>query len=404
MNREPRNPVTASSVAEVLQEERSLYSTQFTLGFTSLQFIPELEEEFREYYLRNSPGHLRRALPIGLALTLLFCLSDYVRLPDEIFGELLFLRGFQLFALGVLAVVLYRDFQRGLQTTVIFALSVYGITTPIFMGIINNAGAYSPIAAQLFIIGFCYFLSGLRFVPAMVGSMVVSLSYPASQLLFDAPLPNLALNCYFLLLFNLLGLTGAYFFEYTARESFLGRALMQEMALYDSVTGLPNQRAFLLDFDKLCRHARRESTCVSVAMIDVDNFREFNDYFGYTQGDYCLRKISSAIRGGFRRPLDTAGRYGGEELIIAWYDCDAAHARTMAESVRDAVESLSIPHGPGASQNTITVSTGVASSNPDEVPDSSSLMRSADRALAAAKERGRNRVVHANDDFKPLPL
>jgi diguanylate cyclase (GGDEF)-like protein len=404
LNREIRDPATATSVADILQEERSLYSTQFTLGFSSLQFIPELEDEFREYYLRNSPGHLKRVLPIALALTVLFALSNYVRLPTEVFQKTMLLPYAQLAALALVAVVIYRDYRRALEPAVILTLSVYGITTPIAMGAINEGGQYSPIAAQLFIIVFCYFLSGLRFVPAMVGAMVISLSYPASQLLFDTPLHNLALNSYYLLLFNLLGLTGAYFFEYAARDGFLSRALMQEMALYDSVTGLPNQRAFALDLDRLCRQGRRDAKTVAVAMLDVDNFKEFNDYFGYPQGDYCLRKISSAVRGGIRRPLDIAGRYGGEELVIAWYDCNAENARDLAESVRAEVESLAIPHGPEASQRSVTVSIGVISSVPGEKPDASSLMRGADRALADAKEKGRNQVSDDARGFKPRPL
>lgn len=404
MNRHTRDPVTATSVTEILQEERSLYSTQFTLGFSSLQFIPELEDEFREYYLRNSPGHLKRVLPIALALTLMFGLSNYLRLPADVFQSLVKMPCVQLLALAAVCVVIYRDYRRLLEPLVILTLAVYGASTSIGMGILNEAGMQSSIAGPLFIIVFCYFLSGLRFVPALVSAMFVSLSYPASQALFDTPLQNLAMNSYYLLLFNMLGLTGAYFFEYSARESFLSRALMQEMALYDSVTGLPNQRAFILDLDKLCRQARREGACISVAMLDVDNFKEFNDYFGYAQGDYCLRKISTSVRGSIRRPLDTAGRYGGEELVIVWYDCDTGHARTMAEQLRGEIETLAIPHGPGASQRTVTASIGVASSEPGENPEASSLMRGADRALATAKESGRNRVSQDTIGFKPRPL
>ena len=80
-------PGTSTTAAEVLRGERSLYSTQFTLGFRSLTFMPELENVFREHYVRNSPGRLKQALPIALVLTVLFSLSDYMRVDSERLGD-----------------------------------------------------------------------------------------------------------------------------------------------------------------------------------------------------------------------------------------------------------------------------------------------------------------------------
>ena len=100
---------TTSTVSEILQEDRSLYSTQFALGFRSLTFIPELETEFRHYYLEHNPGQLRRVLPIALVLTLLFMLADYLRLPAEVVERFTMARGAQLLALILLAVPVYRE-------------------------------------------------------------------------------------------------------------------------------------------------------------------------------------------------------------------------------------------------------------------------------------------------------
>jgi diguanylate cyclase (GGDEF)-like protein len=401
---ERRNPQARSTVGEVLQEERSLYSTQFTLGFRSLQFMPELEQDFRQHYLQQRPGWLRRTLPVGVVLALLFSLADFIRVPLEVFDQLLPLRLVQFGALAAFAIVLYLDIRPLLEITVCATLIIYGISTPIMLGIINESGAYASIAAQLFIIVFCYFLTGLRFVPAMIVAAIITGAYPASQVLFDAPLPNMAINCYALLLFNLLGLTGAYYVEYTTRENYLGRQLMEDMALYDGVTSMPNRVAFTLDLDKLCRQARRDATSVSVAMIDVDNFMEFNDYFGLPQGDQCLRKIASALRGCMRRPFDTGGRYGGEEFVLAWYDCDSSDARALAERARFSVQELAIPHGPSTAQRRVTVSIGVASNKPGDVPDAQDLLRAANKALAYAKKMGRNRVALDIDSFTPRPL
>ena len=396
---------TRSTLSEILQEDRSLYSTQFALGFRSLTFIPELEREFRLFYLENNPGQLKRVLPIALVLTLLFILTDHLRLPAEVVEQITTPRLAQLGALALLAIPTYRGIERLLEAGVILTLVVYGISTPIILGIINVNGEFSPISAQLIILAFCYFLSGLRFFQAMFAGLIISLAYPSSQLLFSQPLPNLAFNCYMILAFNLLGLFGAYFLEYTTRENYLSRQLLSELALFDSLTGLLNRRAFALDLEKICRQAKREKVELVVAMVDVDHFKEFNDYFGHVQGDHCLRNIASALQESIKRPLDKAGRYGGEEFILLWYDCPGGSARKLGEKARAAVDDLAIPHGPGATQRTVTISVGIASSADSDVMDSSLLIRAADRALYHAKAEGRNRVVLATDtSFIPMPL
>jgi diguanylate cyclase (GGDEF)-like protein len=397
--------LTKSTVSEILQEDHSLFSTQFALGFRSLSFIPELESQFRQFYLDNNPGQLKRALPIALVLTLLFALTDYLRLPPEIFAQLNALRGVQLAILLLLAILVFRDIQPLLEAGVIVTLAVYGITTPIILGIINASGEFSPISAHLLILCFGYFLSGLRFYQAMFAGLIISLAYPASQVLFSSPLPNLGFNCFMIMAFNVLGLCGAYFLEYAARENYLSRQLLSELALFDGLTGLLNRRAFALDLEKICGQAKRARVNVSLAMVDVDHFKEFNDYFGHVQGDHCLRRIANALRDSIRRPLDKVGRYGGEEFILVWYDCNEQSALEIGEAAREMVEALAIPHGPGATQRTVTVSIGVATGKPREMMDSSSLIRAADRALYEAKSAGRNRVTLASDqDLTAKPL
>ena len=140
-------------------------------------------------------------------------------------------------------------------------------------------------------------------------------------------------------------------------------------------------------------------------LLVVIHFKEFNDYFGHVQGDHCLRKIASALQYAIRRPLDKVGRYGGEEFILAWYDCDEQSALEIGEAAREMVEALAIPHGPGATQRAVTISIGVATGKPRAMMDSGSLIRAADRALYEAKSGGRNRVTLASDqDFTAKAL
>lgn len=397
--------ISSSSVSEILQEDRSLYSSQFALGFRSLSFIPELEPDFRQFYLENNPGQIRRVLPVALLITLLFIVTDHLRLPADVVSALWKYRAVQLGSLAALTLIVYRGKQSLIEAGVILTLLAYGCSTPIILGTINVSGEFSPISAHLMILAFCYLLSGLRFYRAALTGLVISLAYPTSQLLFIAPLPNLAFNCFMVLAFNVMGLCGAYFLEYTGRENFLGRQLLGKLALFDGLTGLLNRRAFSLDLEKICSQAKRDQVELAIAMVDVDHFKEFNDYFGHVQGDQCLRNIASALREAAKRPLDKIGRYGGEEFVIAWYDCADPSARTLGEMARTAVEDLLIPHGPGASQRFVSVSIGIATTRPGEFNDSSTLIRAADRALYEAKAYGRNKVVTATDNsFSPRPL
>ncbi len=386
-----------STVTEILREDRSLYSTQFALGFRSLHFIPELESSFREYYLENNPGQLRRVIPFAILLTLMFAVADYTRLPPELFQALGLPRLIQVVALIALAVPIYLGHNRIVEVCVMMVLGVFGVTTPIMHGIINQAEAYSPVSAQLIILSFCYFLAGLRFFHAALTGAIISIAYPVSQLMFSYPLPNLGFNCFMIVAFNMLGLVGAYFLEYTSRENYLSRQLLSEMALFDSLTGLLNRRAFALDLDKVCSQAKRDGVHLAVAMADVDHFKEYNDHYGHVQGDLCLRDIANALQGSIRRPLDKAGRYGGEEFIMVWYDCSLEDAERLGEEARHAVEALHIRQGPHATQRTVTVSIGIASSEHIKQYDASALIRAADRALYHAKANGRNQIVLADE-------
>ncbi len=384
-----------STVNEILREDRSLYSTQFALGFRSLRFIPDLEQSFRQYYLENNPAQLRRVLPFAIFLTLMFSVADYFRLSEAAFAAAVAPRLVQVLALCLLAIPVYLNWTRWLEAAVMGALMVYGTSALFMLGIISQNEYFSPISSQLIILAFCYFLAGLRFFNAALTGAVISIAYPTSQLVFPYPLPNLGFNCFIIVAFNMVGLVGAYFLEYSSRENFLSRQLLSEMALFDSLTGLLNRRAFALDLEKVCNQAQRDGVHLAVAMADVDYFKDYNDYYGHMQGDQCLRSVATALQTSIRRPLDRAGRYGGEEFILLWYDCSAEDAKRLGEEARQAVEDLQLRQGPDARQRTITISIGIASSEPGNDFNSSSLIRAADRALYLAKDAGRNQVILA---------
>jgi diguanylate cyclase len=161
------------------------------------------------------------------------------------------------------------------------------------------------------------------------------------------------------------------------------------------LTGLPNRRAL----DEFCRKAQtkamEEGAPLSVLLLDIDHFKNFNDNFGHGVGDQVLRLIAKVLREKVR-DIDLPARYGGEELIAVLPDSDLPTGGAAAERIRRAIAECRITRrSTGEVLPTITVSIGVAQFRPGE--SMADLIERCDRALYLAKSGGRNRVVAENE-------
>ncbi|HVZ13985.1 MAG TPA: diguanylate cyclase [Bauldia sp.] len=171
---------------------------------------------------------------------------------------------------------------------------------------------------------------------------------------------------------------------------------LDRMARTDALTGLMNRRAF---DDMLVREflrSLRMNEPLSVLMCDVDHFKRYNDTYGHQQGDQCLADVAACLKGVLRRPSDLAARYGGEEFVALLPDTDAAGARALAETYRQAVRDLNIPHRT-AEQRRVTISIGVATAPGSAIDSATMLIRRADEALYNSKAAGRDRVTDINE-------
>lgn len=161
----------------------------------------------------------------------------------------------------------------------------------------------------------------------------------------------------------------------------------EHRASTDQLTGLPNPSATHDELARLVAAAQRGGRPLAVALLDIDRFKRVNDRFGHAKGDEVLAAVGRAVAGA-TRASDFAGRFGGEEFLILMPDTDADGAHEVAERVRDALEALEvdgIEHG-------VTGSLGVAL-YPRDAIEAAGLVRRADKAMYAAKDAGRNRVV-----------
>jgi diguanylate cyclase (GGDEF)-like protein len=163
-------------------------------------------------------------------------------------------------------------------------------------------------------------------------------------------------------------------------------AIAETRAATDSLTGLPNQRAFDDAFKRLLALAGRNLDPLSVVMLDIDRFKEINDNFGHERGDEVLAALGVLLRGQLRAG-DFPARLGGDEFLAVLPNTDRSGAMKLAEGLRRSVHGMKI----GGLEHPVTASLGV-STYPDDSTDPDHLLRTADRALYAAKQSGRDRV------------
>ncbi|MDX8392484.1 MAG: diguanylate cyclase [Mariprofundaceae bacterium] len=173
---------------------------------------------------------------------------------------------------------------------------------------------------------------------------------------------------------------------------------LQHLATTDALTQIANRRSFDKGFLHQWRLSVRNKTPFSVAIIDIDNFKPYNDYYGHQQGDLCLQQVANTLADSVQRPSDMIARYGGEEFAVICPDTPLEGAGKIAENMRAAIEALHIPHAQAEALNCVTISIGVASNLPGhtsakDTPEQ--LLKIADNALYRSKENGRNRVTLA---------
>ncbi len=170
---------------------------------------------------------------------------------------------------------------------------------------------------------------------------------------------------------------------------------LARLAAHDGLTDLPNRRSFEARFAEEIARARRLGTALSLVLLDVDNFKLYNDTYGHPAGDECLRRVARCVDEACRRAGDLPARYGGEEFVLLLPGTDEAQAAAIAEHLRAAIETMRLPHERNGAR-VVTASIGVASLGTGERASAEELLQAADRALYRAKDSGRNQVAKAS--------
>ncbi|GAA0342759.1 diguanylate cyclase [Bowmanella denitrificans] len=168
--------------------------------------------------------------------------------------------------------------------------------------------------------------------------------------------------------------------------------LLEKLVSLDGLTEIPNRRNFEQHFEVEWRRAQRSGLPLSLCMIDIDSFKQYNDNYGHGAGDICLQRVAQTLASTAKRSGDLVARYGGEEFVVLLPDTELEEASVVSERLRQAIESQAIEHKYSSCAQVVTISAGLASCQVQIGMERSQLMEEADKFLYEAKQQGRNRV------------
>lgn len=171
--------------------------------------------------------------------------------------------------------------------------------------------------------------------------------------------------------------------------------LLESLAYLDPLTQVPNRRQYNETIQREWSRSIRYAQPIAMILIDIDFFKQFNNFYGHGVGDDCLIKVAYHLHSLSRRPGDLFARIGGEEFVLILSDCDELGAVNKAEEVIETVSQLNIANQGAPNHDRVTVSVGIAVAKPKISEEPLSLFQAADEALYNAKNSGRNKYALA---------
>jgi diguanylate cyclase (GGDEF)-like protein/PAS domain S-box-containing protein len=182
----------------------------------------------------------------------------------------------------------------------------------------------------------------------------------------------------------------------TEQELFRMHKEFEELSYKDGLTGIANRRMFDMIFEREWANARRTLQPLSLVMLDIDYFKEYNDHYGHIAGDDCLKHVGQVLKAAAVRPRDFIARYGGEEFVLVLPETTAESAKNVAERCRILIYEEQIPHENSRINDVLTISLGVGTIIPEQDADPIEFIETVDKRLYQAKQKGRNSIVGGN--------
>ncbi len=385
--------------SELSEEYKNKVIQELEYGNLYFNFFQLLEKSFIEIQTKFIIKWLRFSVIFGIILYFAVGVVD-ILLPIDVKETLLLIDFGLVLPAGIIFLLLTYMIKDINILELLFSILI------IFVGLVNLIQYYSiPEGSRqwlFFVISLIILFSYAfqRFKYALFTSLSLSLFYILMADLFIRLDKNTLLaNILFLTIENLISVFCSYLKERTfIRDILLSVFTSQSnnelkiLSYIDGLTGIPNRRFFEEQFEREWKRAVRTKRPISLLMIDIDFFKNFNDTLGHLEGDWVLREVARIISENLRKDMDIAARYGGEEFVVVLPETDAKEANEVAERIRKAIESRCIEHPSSKVSKCVTVSIGVATITPNENQSKEILVKRADEALYEAKRKGRNRV------------
>ncbi len=178
--------------------------------------------------------------------------------------------------------------------------------------------------------------------------------------------------------------------EKTKRELEEVNRVLEHLSSHDGLTGIPNRRSFDEVLNREWKRAIRNEEKISIMLIDIDFFKNFNDIHGHIMGDSALRLVAKTISKSVKRPGDFVARYGGEEFIVILPNTDSNGAFELGELIRKNIEQVGIINEGSKISGVLTISVGIGTDEPNQGSKLEKILEEADFALYESKKNGRN--------------
>lgn len=381
------------SDAAVIKE--SLFARVLVQGFGRLRFPAALESEFRRDWEDNAVRWVRLCLYVAIVTSIGFSLIDHwvIRANNAIPDLVRY--GLQLPVLLIcLGATLWPAFRRWYPLAIQIGGPLYGLGTVLLVAYAQSHHTALIGSRLLLVCFFIFFMCGLRMVQSLRSNLII-LGWLVTAGIVELIPTEIATYLSFAYFVGIIiGTAGSYALEHATRTSFLERRLLRELAELDGLTRLLNRQTFEVQAREHWRRAVAQRLPVTVIMIDVDNFKLYNDHYGHQAGDVCLQRVAAAVRAAAGPAGGTlVARYGGEEMIALLCGHGEAAAREIAQRIVDEVAALSLPHAASLDHQHVSVSVGAVTQLPPVVSSYDAIVRQADSALYSAKHQGRNRCV-----------
>lgn len=339
---------------------------------------------------------VRMFLILALLFIIAFIFIDKMTIPEEVFPTYLKNRlGFQVFPILVgIFLTFLPDYKKIYQPTLLFISTTISLSNIYVIVAIwkmsQFAFAYEGLMLYLY---FYFFIARMDFRYAVIHAFVVNLTFMLALYQLPVYADKNIVYAGFVLIAYLIGLVGVYKLQSVLLEKYYYNQMLFKLGITDKLTGLLNRKGYDEKAKLQLSICKRNQINLTVFIIDIDHFKEFNDANGHAEGDKVLSIQAEILNKVFMRDSDIICRYGGDEFLVLVAESNLSQCQQLAHKVLQEWEQKNILINHDNESAILSCSIGSFTKVPDESDTLDSYFLVADKALYQAKEQGRAQVI-----------